>query len=597
MNTNASANQLTPISALDGKHRERPYLLAGLLLLQSLSVLAAPVVETQLTDYQPSSGVNIYAQGIFSPNGEHYCFIAHQTGLHDLWCSDTRQPAIAQRAHNLFQSTDIIDFAFSSDSNWLYFPMDNALYRTSLSDNIATRMSADPALTDIFGAWRLLESQNLLVYLARVDGDYGLFSVSLDAPGQATRVTGEPLVDNDLIGDFEFSPDGQNIVFIASFDTPDDELYSVALTGGNQQRLNFDLPVTEDVTEFIISPNSNRVVYEALGRIFSVPIQGGPSVELNSPIFNNGNIDEFLIASDSGAVIYLGDENNDGQYDLKTVPIDGSSPPLVLDTVNDFFPPSLDYPFEFSADGTRIIYMTFLSALNNQTVRSVLAEGLVFPVEMPGSQLTPGYTYIPSIDRVVYRTSSSQTNSLLSVKLDGTGQTTLYLGAKSTQPEMLAYSETTQRFVYQIDDDPDNSTIPYNQLHSVAADGTGAIALTSGLDDPFSDGVLKGFTASNNMTAGGDAWVTVEGRTIFNILTNTTTKSQSLKRIDIATGATIQMGTTSYVVGEPVSSISLFDLSPTNSHTLAYWADKTVSGRSEIYLSQVQDQLFSDGFE
>ena len=131
---------------------------------------------------------------------------------------------------------------------------------------------------------------------------------------------------------FEISPDGRYAVYLADQDTDGvNELYSVLLGGGSPVRLNPLLPSGRNVISFQISPDSSRVVYLAnqetatVVELYSVPLAGpaAAGIKLNGALAALGNVGNFLISPDSSRVVYIANQEAAFVFELYSVPIGG----------------------------------------------------------------------------------------------------------------------------------------------------------------------------------------------------------------------------------------------------------------------------------
>ena len=81
--------------------------------------------------------------------------------------------------------------------------------------------------------------------------------------GAITTQLDGPMVDKN-IREIKISPDGSRVVYLADEDTEGvNEIYSVPIGGGAATRLNGPLVAGGRVSSFVISPDSNTVVYSA----------------------------------------------------------------------------------------------------------------------------------------------------------------------------------------------------------------------------------------------------------------------------------------------------------------------------------------------
>lgn len=145
-----------------------------------------------------------------------------------------------------------------------------------------------------------------------------------------------------------------------------DEIYSVPITGGTPVRLNVDPEPPFQVGLYAISPASQWVVYivprqsgqgfATPAELFRVPITGGTSVKLNAPLVAGGGVWSFTISPDSARVVYRADQEADNVFELYSVPLDGSAPPVKL---NKPLAAEGDVSgvFRITPDSSRVIYI------------------------------------------------------------------------------------------------------------------------------------------------------------------------------------------------------------------------------------------------
>lgn len=137
-----------------------------------------------------------------------------------------------------------------------------------------------------------------------------------------------------------------------------------------QLKLSGTLVANGNVTEFQISPDGAHVVYVADQEVderfelYSVAMAGSAPVKLNGPLVPDGDVapyvlnastsdPTFLITPDSSTVIYRADQDIDGKFELFQVPIAGGTPVRVQDLVPDDW---WIYDFQITNDGTYVVY-------------------------------------------------------------------------------------------------------------------------------------------------------------------------------------------------------------------------------------------------
>jgi hypothetical protein len=87
-------------------------------------------------------------------------------------------------------------------------------------------------------------------------------------------------------------------------------------------KLNGPLAVGCYISNFQISPDSNRVVYRAdqdtdeVYELYSVPLAGGSPVKLNGTLVSGGRVWNFQISPNSGRIVYRADQDTDEVVEL-----------------------------------------------------------------------------------------------------------------------------------------------------------------------------------------------------------------------------------------------------------------------------------------
>jgi Tol biopolymer transport system component len=170
------------------------------------------------------------------------------------------------------------------------------------------------------------------------DNIFELYSVPLSGPATVGIKLNKALVASGFFRSYQVSPDSSRVVYSADQETATVlELYSVPLSGPATAgiKLNGALLALGNVGDFLISPDSSRVVYMAdklprpqtvtVVELYSVPI-GGPAaaeIKINGALVFIGNVINFLISPDSRRVVYRADQETDNVFELYSVPLGG----------------------------------------------------------------------------------------------------------------------------------------------------------------------------------------------------------------------------------------------------------------------------------
>jgi hypothetical protein len=125
------------------------------------------------------------------------------------------------------------------------------------------------------------------------------------------------LVSGGEVYDFVISANSQRVIYRADQDIDERiELYSVSTTGGLSAQLNLELVALGNVSnDYKISSDSQYVVYRAdqdvvnFIELYSVPILGGTVTKLNEPLSPGTDVNSFNISGNSDIVVYLADQD------------------------------------------------------------------------------------------------------------------------------------------------------------------------------------------------------------------------------------------------------------------------------------------------
>lgn len=180
------------------------------------------------------------------------------------------------------------------------------------------------------------DSKYAIYAVAHDDSYFDLYSSPVDGSSVAVLLADDLLQDE--VGNFLVSPDSQYVVYMNNAF----ELLAVPMTGGVAVPLTADPFGSATMLDFVISPDSSAVVFIGhendgqVSEVFSVPITGGAPVRLNSPLGGTFmDVYNFKITGDSSTVVYLQATSIsfDGIY---SVPVTGGTP-VPLFTTNEVF--------------------------------------------------------------------------------------------------------------------------------------------------------------------------------------------------------------------------------------------------------------------
>lgn len=263
--------------------------------------------------------------------------------------------------------------------------------------------------------------------------------VPVDAAVRRTRLSAEGQVWSDVSG-FALTPDGERALYVHDAVTDDaNELWVVRRDGTGRVRLSYPLPSGRSVEQFEATPDGRHVVFVAAQdtakkELWRVPIEGpGSSADLlgPSPAAGDVNVREFWFAAQGRIVYWAGDGTFERFWSVPEAgPADAAveiSPPL---------PPGATFQYvggvRMSPDATRFVWTGAVGV-------STAEPGAIWsvPVEGPGTQavrLTPeasatsdqefSFVISPDSSRVVYTADldAAGRREVWSVSIDGPGE-------------------------------------------------------------------------------------------------------------------------------------------------------------------------------
>ena len=336
---------------------------------------------------------------------------------------------------------------------------------------VGVRLSGDPlAWADVEDDYQL--APNGLAVAFRMDrttdGETRLYLRSLSGAGVLRELTDTSAAGVDAPTGFAFTPDGSRLVFRSNeldFDLL--ELFATDFTG--TVRLNAPLfpgLVAGDIADFQLAEDGQRVVYRAdreqdqRFELYSEGFGGRPLTKLSPPLASGDDVQQLALSPDGARVAY---RTNTTFY---TQPSDGSGTRVALASA---FVPG---PIEFSADGTRLVYVA------DQALHSVRAADGGDPkvlhfvasrsvgrwIEAPGTGLVVFEFLVNNLPRQLWR-----------VPVDGSAPASA-LTASGPGLYSFLVSPDGQTLVYVADHD----TPGVVELYRAAVDGSSPPAKLSG---------------------------------------------------------------------------------------------------------------------
>jgi Tol biopolymer transport system component len=369
----------------------------------------------------------------FSPDGSRvvYAFGENEGGF-DLFSAPADGGLAPVRLNDPNTSSDGVgQFRISPDGRTVVFSSyqgySSELYAAPIAGGPEVELSGDLPENAYVTCFEVTASGDRVVYAAdqRTAGVYELFSVPID--GSSTPVVLGGAGTSGPPPEFQLTADGARVVY--RIDQERDEVFElyVAPTDGSApwMKIGVPLPDTGDVLAgFRLSPDGTRVVYRADARrdevfeLWSAPLDRSMrAMRLSDRLVAGGDVQaEFEISPDGARVVYRADQLGDELFELFSVPLDGSSPPVRLnprlvaggDVRSDDRDPryGTQSPFLVSPDGQRVVYRADQYRDEVFELFSVpITGGRAIAVSGPlvaGGDVLEGFRITPDSTQVVY---------------------------------------------------------------------------------------------------------------------------------------------------------------------------------------------------
>lgn len=235
------------------------------------------------------------------------------------------------------------EYYITSDGNTVVYLAEEQtnneeLYRVPIPGGTSVKLNGPLKNTDVEDDFVVSSDGQYVVYRAQPAGAFfidELYSVSLTG-GDPVTLNGD-LVESGTVREFAVSPDSTTVAYVADQDTDNlRELYRVPIGGGKSEKVSGPEVGTE-VSDFAFSPDGQYIVYLArrtegnasVIELFSAPAAGGQAVKLNEDVPENGFVGRFLISPDSQRVVFEGTFVTAFFREVASVPIAGGDVELL----------------------------------------------------------------------------------------------------------------------------------------------------------------------------------------------------------------------------------------------------------------------------
>lgn len=245
---------------------------------------------------------------------------------------------------------DISVFQISPDSTRVVYVGDQQtndvfeLYSVPIAGGVVVKLNPVLAAGGGVGPFRITPDSSQVVYVSIEQIPavvWELYRVPIDG-GTVRNVSGNIVSGGSGVSDFEISPAGNAVVFLAAKSNPNIvELYRARIDSALPSlaiKLNSPINSPDDVREFKISPDNNWVVYRATelskSKGYRVPLAGGVAEK----IWDNVDItlsELFTIAPGSDHVVMqgVGTVTSDAVERLWRTRLNGAADPAAIELI------------------------------------------------------------------------------------------------------------------------------------------------------------------------------------------------------------------------------------------------------------------------
>ena len=241
---------------------------------------------------------------------------------------------------------------------------------------------------DVTSDFEITPDGTRVVYVATQDdqNDRELYVVPIDGSAAPTKLNGTLTsggnVSNGTVGEpaFWIAPDSGRVAYLADQDVAQQfELYSVPLDASSAAvQLSPALGPNEDVRKDVaLAPLGGRVAFRADKSLYFAPLDGSAAAVRLNPAFDvTRSVESFALSSDGERAVYRSDQTVNDAFQLHSAPLDGSAADVQLTTAG------ADEGYRTSADGALVFYI-------DGDLHVVPADGSASPLRL--SRALPGF--------------------------------------------------------------------------------------------------------------------------------------------------------------------------------------------------------------
>jgi len=371
-----------------------------------------------------------FKEFVFTPDGATVFFV-YRTGDPSVGSNVERlysAPVDGSQAPLLLESAEFVAHFLSGDGTRLVVVEGPVSFSGGFNLYSLPTDGSAPADTllasgyETSGGLQLTADRTQVVYRANLflGGGGSLFSARIDASQPPTQATLTPTG----LYDFLLNPVTPHIAYTAPNGNLR-ELRYVPMDGSSAEIVLVSLPpagLLSEITHFIFTPDGTHLVYRADAivdnkfELFSVPVDGSlPPVQINGPILpaggdvtastNSGSKPHFAVTPDGQRVVYAADARLNDVFELWSAPLTGGGPAQIL---NNPLPPGLQvFPdFQILSNSTDILFRGnpaagYAPLWEARTDRTGPFKQRSGPFPLP-SVVQPGYVVTRGERHVVY---------------------------------------------------------------------------------------------------------------------------------------------------------------------------------------------------
>lgn len=325
-----------------------------------------PLLEFNLIAQSKNfSRYNDISKATASANFQKFLWVDYTDYWPEIYVFDRATGNVQNILHNEGRFSEIFYATISPNGQYALFLADEGLGNTSafaVSTNGEGLSRLHPPLLDwtqnaanpgdvVMGLARYIKftpDSSKVVFVGDVvtPGEVNIYSVNPDgsnlirlnpALSAGTEVGWSGGSWTEFAQPFLISPNSQKVVYLADIGNPGYyNLFSVNIDGSNQTQVNPALGGGVDIYKdkyssdaYLITPDSSRVIYltnsSSIRELFIVDIDGSNNLKLNGPLTSGGRVNPgFILSPDGSKIAYTADQVVDNDIELFVVNIDGS---------------------------------------------------------------------------------------------------------------------------------------------------------------------------------------------------------------------------------------------------------------------------------